>query len=264
MTNQPYEIDDDTVLVQKKSSSGGCLKGCLIIALILFLIVVGLVVGGYYYLKSQVNKYTSDTPADIPSVTLPAEQLEELQARIDTFQSSFEEGAKPAEEQPKNIELILTQDEINALIASNPDFANRVFITVNQGVVGAELSIPMDAIPGGDGRYLNATASLNVSMENGVLLVTIADASIKGEPIPQEYIAALQSENLAGELYKDPKAVEVIQRVKELKVEDKKFILIARPKASSDQSSDDPTQELAGDETKEDAEASEESMVMAE
>ncbi len=248
MANPNYEIDTDSAQDRKKSSGGGCLKGCLIIALILVLIVVGLTVGGYYYLKSQINKYTSDTPAEIPSVMLPAEELEELQSRVESFKSSFEEDVKPDEQGSENVELVLTQDEINALIASNPDFANRVFITITDGKVSADVSIPLDEVPMAGGRYLNASASLNVSMGNGALLVTLADASVNGKPIPKEIITAMQSENLAAELYKEPEAVKVIQRVKELKIEDKRIILVATPQASSDETAEVSDENTSSDE----------------
>lgn len=247
MANQTYEAEVDTSPEMKKGSGGGCLKGCLIITVILILIIVGLTIGGYYYLKSQINKYTSDKPADIPSVTLPAEQLEELQARVDSFQSSFEEIAKPDEDGSENVELILTQDEINALIASNPDFANRVFVTIKDGNVSADVSIPLDEVPMAGGRYLNASASLNVSMNNGALLVTLADASVNGQPIPQEIVTAMQSENLAAELYKEPEAVKVIQRVKELKIEDKRIILVATPKVSADKPAEVANEDSSSD-----------------
>ena len=109
---------------------------------------------------------------------------------------------------------------------------------ITDGKVSGDVSIPMDAIPGGKGRYFNGSASFNVSMENGVLIVTLADAEVNGEPVPQRVIDGMAKENLAKDLYKDPKNAEFMRRVDSVRVEDDKIILKLRPEEAKTDNND--------------------------
>jgi len=209
--------------IEKKSNC--CLYGCLL-TVVLF---VGLAVCGgfaaYWFVKGQVAKYTSDKPADLPVVDYSDEELEALDTRIETFKETIDQGDTPED-------LVLTAEDLNALISKEDELKGKVYVTIQEGQISGEVSIPTDFFPGAGGRYFNASATFNVSLDNGVLIVTLADASVKGERVPQEVLDAMGRENLAKEIYKDPEVAETLRRFDSLTVEDDKIIL--KPRTASD------------------------------
>ncbi|MEM7317162.1 MAG: hypothetical protein AAF497_28845 [Planctomycetota bacterium] len=124
---------------KKKSMLGCILGGCL--GVVVF-VVVGIVVAsymGYQFATGQVEKYTSATPRALPVVEYTDEQMVELGARL----KSVEKGSAK--------QVMLSADDFNALLARHPsgDFKGKVYVTFVDGDVKAEVSLPVDEIPGG-------------------------------------------------------------------------------------------------------------------
>ena len=86
--------------------------------------------------------------------------------------------------------------------------------------IRAKVTIPTDQIPGGAGRHFNADAEVEVSLENGVLLIQIVDAKVKGEPLPEEFSSELSKQNLAKELYEDANTAKMLRRFESIEVVD--------------------------------------------
>lgn len=200
----------------------GCLfYGCLISFLLFLLVVVGGGIAGYFALKGQIEAYTDEQPAEIPVVEATEEEVAEIEGRIEQLTSALENG-EPAQD------LVLTADEINKMISQNDDFKGKVYVTIENGKVSGDISIPTDFLPMAKDRYFNASATLNVSYENGILIVTLADATVKGQPLPPEFIQGFQSQNLANELYKDPENAKFLRQFESIEVQDNQIILKLR------------------------------------
>nr|WRX36748.1 hypothetical protein [uncultured bacterium] len=54
-------------------------------------------------------------------------------------------------------QVVLSADDINALISKNEVFKGKVYITLADGDATAEVRVPVDGIPGVKGRFLNAS-----------------------------------------------------------------------------------------------------------
>ncbi|MEM8671057.1 MAG: hypothetical protein AAGG48_26260 [Planctomycetota bacterium] len=208
----------ESPVVQQGSGSRGCLYGCLAIIVggLLLLLCAGL--GGYWFIKGQIEKWTSTEPGNIPTVEYSEEQMAELQGRVDAFSEAMDEDRTPDED------LVLTAEEINALIGSNEDMRGKVFVTIENDEVSGEVSFPLDEI-GFPGRYFNGSASLSVSMENGILIVTLTDASVNGEKVPEEIVKEIAKENLAKDLYNDADNAKTLRKFESVRVEGDKLIL---------------------------------------
>lgn len=205
--------------VNRNKFPWGCLLwGCLSVVLLMIVGTVGVGIAGYSFYTTQVKKYTAEKPVELPLVEYAPEDLEEIESRIQEFKETVEKGETPGE-------IVLTADDINALISQNKDLKGRVFVSIGEGQVSADVSMPTDAIPGAKGRYFNASVTLNVSLEQGVLIVTVEDAETNGEPVPPVFMNALRKENLAKDVYKDPKTAEIIRRFDRLIIEDNRIIL---------------------------------------
>lgn len=214
--DNPYQAEGEN-----KSSRGCCLYGCLIIFVLGLVVVVGGGFSAYWWVQGQVNRYTADAPANLPIVELSDEERAEIKGRVDGFKATIDAGETPED-------LVLTANEINAMISADDDMKGKVYVKIQDGEITGDVSIPTDGIPGGKGRYFNASATFDVSLENGVLIVTLTDAEVKGEKIPQEILDAMGKENLAKDIYKDPEVAETLRRIESVSIEDDKIILKPR------------------------------------
>ncbi|WP_146402232.1 hypothetical protein [Planctomycetes bacterium CA13] len=225
-TNSPETLGPPPV---ENSSKGCCLYGCLGVVLFCIGTVVCGGVGTFWFLSSQVEKYTANKPSKLPTVVYAPEEITKLETEIESFTESIENEAPT----PKS--LVLSADDINALISRNKDLRGKVHVEIADGNISGDVSVPTDAIPGGKGRFFNAKASFDVSFENGVLIVTLAAATVQDKPVPNHIIEAMSEENLAKDLYNDPKAAKWISRFESLRIEEDKIILTPHaPKTSDD------------------------------
>ncbi|TWT85721.1 hypothetical protein Pla123a_05280 [Posidoniimonas polymericola] len=221
-TDNPNAYDAPEAPPEKKPK--GCMFwGCLIVGIggvLMLLLLVGGGFGAYFWAKGQIEQYTSTEPAEIPVSEATDEEIAEIQARVDALQQAVENDQPAAQN-----EVVLTADDINALIASNQDMKGKVYVTIENGEVTGDVSMPLDDLPMGKGRFLNAKVTLNASYEDGVPIVTLKGGSVKGQPLPQQFIDALANENLAKDLLKDPKVAEKLRKFDSIKVEGDKIIL---------------------------------------
>ncbi|MCM2372288.1 hypothetical protein [Aporhodopirellula aestuarii] len=257
----PHESAGGPQPPQKKGL--GCwVWGCLGVVVFMLLAIVGIGFGTYYFITVQVAKYTDTQPAEIPVVEMEPEELTALESRIELFtnqvrgpadgvmddddasaaESTDQDTTTPVDvpaEQPQMRELVLTANELNALIASNPDLRGRVFVEIADGRLFGKVSIPMDMFPGGDGRFFNADAEFDVSMQDGILVVRLTDASVKGERIPQQILEQFSRENLAKDAYSDPDNAEVLRKFESIEVKEDSIILrLRQPPALEDANAD--------------------------
>lgn len=218
---------------QPEKKPKGCMfYGCLIVGIgtaLLLLLMIGGGVGGYFFLKGQVDKYTSTEPVEIPVAEATEEEVAEIQSRIDRLQQAVE-ADEPAAER----EVVLTADDLNALIASQDDLKGRVFVRIEGDQIAGDVSIPLDDVPMGKGRYLNASATFDASYQDGVPIVTLKDAVVKGQPLPQSFIDAMAQENLAKDMLKDPEVAEKFRKFESIEVRDGKIILKLKAADESD------------------------------
>jgi hypothetical protein len=233
---------------QQQPKSRGCLYGCLFVvgAGIALLLCAG--IGTYFFVSSQVTKYTSSNPAELPTVEFEPEELAKLETRVSTFSEAIESGEAPTED------LVLTAKELNGLLTKEDALKGKVFIKIEEGQLSGEVSIPADVFPGGKGRFFNGNASFEVSMDNGILIVTLTDAEVNGEKLPQKFVDAMAQQNLAKDIYNDPKNAKILRRFDDISIEGDKIILRARrdEPSSEEPSSDEPSSEEPGEVEKSD------------
>ena len=207
---------------QKRSSRNCLVFGCLlpILGVVVLLIVATIV--GIRFVKTQVNRYTAEQAVELPKVELPAEELAEIRGRIDTFRDTLAAGEAPPDA------LVLTADEINALIQQQDDLKGRIFVKIQDGQVSGDVSIPTDFLPGGAGRFFNASATFNVLLMDGKLIVTLVAAEVQGTPVPQEVVDNIRQHNLAQDAHNDPELAAVLKKFSSLEIVDDRIILMPR------------------------------------
>ena len=130
----PDRVDAPPLPYGPPESSGssnkkvGCwIAGCLGTLFLGMMLIVAMGFGGYWWFSQQVEKYTDAEPAPMPAVEMEAEEIAELQRKVDSFfQQAMpkrgENGDGEAMDDanlPPPTELVLTADQINALVQSN-------------------------------------------------------------------------------------------------------------------------------------------------
>jgi hypothetical protein len=204
-------------------------RGCLFYFGLAFaaLLLIGCLLGylAVRFVKDQIDTYTDTSPMKLPKVEITDAEFQQLDQRVKLFADAVEHG-KPA------APLVLTEQDINALIAKSgktKDLADEVHVFLNDDEVRGQISFPLSKLGWiGRGRYLNGEATFNVSLENGVLIVTAKEIRVKGKALPESIMSQLRQENLAKEAYKDPKNAEAIRKLESIKVQDGQVIITAR------------------------------------
>jgi hypothetical protein len=103
-----------------------------------------------------------------------------------------EEGAKR--------EISLTEKELNALIANNPEVAKRVAIDLSDNLVSVKLVVPIDEeIPVLGGKTLRLNLGVILRYENGRPVIALKGVSLGGIPLPNAWLGNLKNKNLVKE-----------------------------------------------------------------
>ena len=124
-----------------------------------------------------------------------------LKDRVEAFRKAVEAGT-PIEP------LVLTSDDLNALIEDNPELKGMIYVKIEGDEVKGQVSIPLDKLNFGmvRGRYLNGEADFKASLFDGVLIVTLEAIEVNGKKLPEEFMKELRKQNVAKDVYKDEKA----------------------------------------------------------
>ena len=210
-------------------------RGCFFYGCITVLVLMVLVgIAGFFLIRYGLNKftafveqYTDTKPMLLETVQISSADYQQLDKRVTAFADAVDaRKATPP--------LVLTGDEINALIANNPAWKGlkgKVYVTIEGDQIKGKVSIPMDELaqaPGLSrlkGRYLNGSAGFKVSLANGVLVVTIQSLEAKGQSPSAPIMAQLQAMNFAQNATQDPKTQEMIGRLESIEVKDGKITI---------------------------------------
>ncbi|MFZ2643854.1 MAG: hypothetical protein WA117_22870 [Verrucomicrobiia bacterium] len=211
----------------------GCFfYGCLTSIILVVLLVIG---GGaltYYFVSKAAGlavAYTDTQQVQLPKVEIEPAAYEALLKRVTDFKTAMNAG--------KSSLLMLTGNELNALVsgdASKSEWKGRVWFEIKDGSIKCQLSMPLDAmsaVPGLGalkGRYLNGAAVVRGAMETGTLKVTFQSLEVRGKPLPQQFLDALNQQDLMKSASDDPDIAAFLNRLASVGVQDDKLILVGK------------------------------------
>lgn len=99
-----------------------------------------------------------------------------------------------------NREIVLTERELNALLARNTDLAERLAIDLSQDLASAKLLIPLDQeFPLLGGKTLKVTAGLELAYRGERPVVALRGISLWGVPIPNAWLGNMKNVDLMRE-----------------------------------------------------------------
>jgi len=220
---QKGSMDDQTSKPRRKFLYGGCLAG---LVLMLMVVLGGLF--GLHYARKMFNDFTDDKPTALPQAQMSRAEVDQLEQRIEAFRQMVRDGKPTAP-------LILTSDDINALISTDPDFRalkGNLYVTMSRDNVKGQLSVTMDSVglPLFKNRYLNGTGTFNLSFHNGRIRLSTMSLTVKGKPVPEVYMEQIRKHNLAEGINSDPRAAAALDRLQDIKVQGGKLVVIPKEK----------------------------------
>src|SRR5207302_9903530 len=159
--------------------------GCITcVVCLVAILIAGLI--GLHQLKKMLYEYSDDKPLALPKVQVSPAQAQEIQRRVESFRDAVQTGRSTPP-------LELTTDEINALIATDPQFENlrgKVFVEIEADRLKGQVSVPFSdlGLNRFRGRYLNGTGTFSISLKNGSIDVRAEQIEVKGKPLPKTYM----------------------------------------------------------------------------
>ncbi|PNY38306.1 hypothetical protein C2E31_03055 [Rhodopirellula baltica] len=246
------QFTDEPVQIQRSGTGKGCLIGCLIAGGLFAAACICAGVGAWMFFTNVRDQYTSTEPMDLKTVEYSDEEMKTLKNRIEGFRQKLNAGETPEQD------LELTADDINAWISADEKLKGKVFVRIEDDQVRGDVSMPLDGLPMGSGRYFNGSGTFDVSMENGELNVRMQKAEVNGEPVPEPFMEGMRGENLAKEFSKQPENAEFLKKFEDISVKDGKFILRAKRDTGENDESVSPNEIEASVEAEDDTEGSDE------
>jgi hypothetical protein len=210
----------------------GCFfYGCIIasvLALLAAILVGVLIFVGYRMLNQLVNDYTATAPEQLPKVDMPAENRQALKDRVEAFRKAVNDGTATDP-------LILSSDDVNALIDENEELKGTIYVKIEGDELKGKVSFPLEKLPLPmvKGRYLNGEADLKASLFDGELVVHIDAIEVNGKRPPEQIMTDLRKQNITKDLAKDPENAAMLRKLESLEIKDGKIIIKARPKSAT-------------------------------
>lgn len=154
-------------------------------------------------------------PSEFKPVTLNQQEEQLLQQklqRLDFGQRRGTRGNRPSSgsqqpltperysEEGASREIALSEKELNALLASNTDLAQRLAIDLSDDLASAKLLVPLDPeFPILGGKTLKLTAGVEMRYSNGRPVIILKGLSIWGVPMPNAWLGNLKNIDLVQE-----------------------------------------------------------------
>jgi hypothetical protein len=213
---------------QPNKPKRGCLFwGGIVASIMLLLICFGMFLG-YKYAKHLIDEYTDATPMTLPTVNLSSDEIDRLRNRIAEFSRAVDEHRTAGP-------LVLTTDEVNALIMTSKEaeqIRGHVYVGLDGDQVKAQVSIPGEKFGFRPlrGRYLNGTGTLKVAFVDSELHVDVDALTVKGKPLPDSFMQHIRVVNFAEQFNQDPNFKTAMDKLQDIQIKDSKLIITPKKK----------------------------------
>ncbi len=205
------------------TAKGCCGVGCLTLFALLAFLAFAFIGGGFWALNHLRHTYSSDEPAAIPTLEPSTPAATEEQTRSTPLEAAPEAAPTspsstgiatplpgtttaptplatpvntlPAEARWKAFEraakrgekasIALSAAEINQLIANDPDWRGKVFVSIQNNAARVQASIPLKDVALMSGRYLNGEATVQASPDGDPYKAQITNVILANQAVPE-------------------------------------------------------------------------------
>jgi len=193
------------------------LKGCLIaagIGLGVVVLVVAIVAGiAAWQFRRLRSEFTDTELKPLPIAEVDAETARRLGRSAEQFGRALKENRRG--------EFTFTETQINQLIATLPDtqgLRGHATVAVAGDQLKVQTGVPLQQVPGFQGRYLNAEFTVDARIENGQLQVYVREVTVRGQPLPAVLVNRLRTQDLADRVLQDPDTRRFFSHIRTLHV----------------------------------------------
>ncbi len=197
----------------EKKKKKGCffwgLIGCG--GLVLFVAIsVGVML---FFVRSKFIKYSSNEPIQIKQVSFLSGEKKDIKERIGELKSISQKGG----------EFVLTDRDLNVLIASNPKFKNRAYVDFMGDKINIKFSMPFMK------RYINGDLSGKLHMKDGLLKLEIDRCNVMDFKTPSEELRDKIASSLVEGLENNPEFRKIERRIEHVYLEKQKLYIKFKP-----------------------------------
>jgi hypothetical protein len=133
---------------------------------------------GIYWLTKM--HAISDKPAAIPSVNVSASERENVLERWEQFEQAGRAG--------QAAEIELTANDLNLLIAENPDVDGKVFGTMEGNQLRLQISARLTQTIVRAAQYVNAQVTIEAAEAQALDHPDLARITANGKPVPDDFL----------------------------------------------------------------------------
>lgn len=160
---------------------------CLLVASIVLVLLVACV-GGFYLWYNR----------PIKPVELSAKETQALEQKIESIEAvpgepQYERGTK---------EIVITERELNGLLAQNTDLGDKLSFTLATDEIHARLETDLDQdLPVLGGKKLKAKARFLVKTMEGRPSLVLDDLTVWGASLPNDWLGGMKGKDLLSEIF---------------------------------------------------------------
>ena len=213
----------------------GCFaKGCLTLIVVGLVLAAVLVGGSLFVLNRAIHVFTSTEPVQIQVRPATPAELQVAKAKLDTLRSAARNH------QEATIEF--NADEINALIATEPEFhgaRGHVRVAIANSIASLDVSAPLDSMHWKrlKGRWFYGNIQLRFSYVDENFNFDLRSAEANGHQFPRAILTSdfMQSfnrsfnESFHRESAKHPEANNLWRHIKMASLQGDKLVVTTRP-----------------------------------
>jgi len=200
---------------------GGCLKILLIVFVVVVLLAGTAIFFTVRWVHKMVDTYTATAPVALPKSHLPDADYPAVEQRIKDFTAALNAGQLTAP-------LVLNEQELNAYLErADKEVGDAVYVVLDGDHIKGQVSYPLDSLDVSwvKGRYLNGNVTLDVSMQDHHLWVSVLQVEVNGQSPSDSMMQAFRAQNLAQNAMRDPKSAAAIAKFESIVVKDSKLII---------------------------------------
>lgn len=188
-------MNEITIPEESKERRFGCLQVLSIIFVVILISVAATFFWAKYYLYASKFDPTK----------LNAQEEQVLSAKLNQLSTGTEKQSNNLEpeaysEKGASREVVLTEKELNALIAKDARLAERVAIDLSEDLLSLKIIVPVDEevlLLGG--KNLRINCGVNLGYSNNKPVIALQGISLGGIPIPNAWLGDLKYKNLIEE-----------------------------------------------------------------
>lgn len=193
-----------------------------LIALVGGVVAVGLcVVGVAFWARNTVMNATATEAVPVPVAEVEQRELRKLNDKYLSFRQALKQG--------QTATFKFSDRDLNGLVAKLPELKHlrgKASFTIERGEFVVDACVPLNGLPGMEGRYINGRFTLDISSESGRPVIRPVDVQTANGEVPQVILSHLRDINILDKLTKrDANARTLMNKISGLEIREGKLVI---------------------------------------